>query len=51
MEDEMCGGISRIRFSMTPSMVSGVLDTSQSFGFSYRLAVFKCDMASATMFS
>ena len=49
--DELCGCISRIRFPMMSSTVSGVLDTSQSFSSSYKLAVFKCDMASGTMLS
>ena len=51
MEGELCGCISRIRFSMISSTVSGVLDTSQSFSSSYRLAVFKHDMASGTLHS
>ena len=51
MEDELCGCISRIRFSMTLSTVSGVLNTSQSFSSSYRLADFRSDMRSATTFS
>ena len=51
IEGELCGCISRIRFSMMLPMVSGVLDTSLSFGSSYRLAVFKCNMVSATALS
>ena len=51
MEDKLCGCISKIRFSMTSSMDSGVFHTSQSFGSPYRLAVFKHDMASATVLS
>ena len=51
IEDRLCGYISKIRFSLTLSMDSGVFDTSWSFGSSYRLAVFKHDMASAVTLS